>query len=83
MRKSKNLPRTASIAFCPLFQNSYPEHVVKSPGVEKKLKLFREFKEQRPLVEHSKRFRKKMSVEAQNKAKKKAENMLAQIALLE
>lgn len=48
MRKSKNLPRTASSVFSPLFQNSYLEHVVKSPGIENKLKRFKEFKAQRP-----------------------------------
>ena len=48
MRKAKPSTRTALIAFSPLFQNSYLEYVVKSPGIEKKLQLFKEFKELRP-----------------------------------
>ena len=45
---SKHSIRTAIIAFSPLLQNSYLEHLVQSPGIEKKLKLFKEFKTQRP-----------------------------------
>ena len=45
---SKHSSRKAIIAFSPLFQNSYLEHFVKSPGIENKLKLFKEFKERRP-----------------------------------
>lgn len=36
------------IAVSPLFRNSYSEHLGKAPGIEQKLRIFKEFKQHRP-----------------------------------